>query len=284
MTIIQTFDDNAVAQLLKGIDIPPQPAVLNVVMREQQRANPDLHKIAAAVSKDVGLSAAMLRAANSPAFGLRKKVTSISQAVILLGLANSMSLVTGLLLRMTMSSGRDKVKLEHFWDGATDTATICAVLARRLRIMTPDHAYMLGLFHDCGIPILMQRFSNYIDILRQANTNSQESITITEDKIFNTNHSVVGYFVTRSWFLPEEIREIVLHHHDELLLINKQNDALAKKIGFLTLAEHFSDEFHARYEEGMWKRTGGKILEIFDITETDFRDISDEMKEILSCS
>ena len=80
-----TLDDETTARILQGIEIPPQPQVLRVVMAEQQKEYPDLRKIADAVAKDVGLSAAMLRAANSPAFALRQKASSIPQAVMLLG-------------------------------------------------------------------------------------------------------------------------------------------------------------------------------------------------------
>lgn len=117
----------------------------------------------------------MLRAANSPAFGLRQKVNSISQAVMLLGLNNAISLITGLSLKMVMS-GKGKIKLDRFWDTATDTALICSILARHFKIMAADKAHMLGLFHDCGIPLLMQKFSNYAEILRKGNLNTQDPV------------------------------------------------------------------------------------------------------------
>ncbi|CAK0751283.1 HDOD domain-containing protein [Gammaproteobacteria bacterium] len=282
MDIAKEFDEETIAKLLKGIEIPPQPQVLRIIMAEQQREYPDLRKIADAVAKDVGLSAAMLRAANSPAFGLRQKVTSISQAVMLLGIGNATSLVTGLSLRMVMS-GKGKMKLDRFWDTAIDTALICSILAKRFNIMAPDQAYMLGLFHDCGIPMLMQRFPNYTEILREGNANTEEPITNIEDRELETNHAVVGYFVARSWFLPDEIRSVIIHHHDETILKSHgDNCAHISHVAFLTLAEHFSNLYHRASGDAMWERVGSDVMRIFNMTETCIYDLGEDMKDILS--
>lgn len=279
--ISQELDDQTTAELLKGIDIPPQPQVLRVIMAERQKADADLRKIAAAITKDVGLSAAMLRAANSPAFGLRQKATAISQAVMLLGMGNTVSLVTGLSLRMVMS-GKGKVRLERFWDTAADTATICSILAQRFNIMAADQAHMLGLFHDCGIPLLMQRFPNYLEILRKANTDAQESITTIEDQHFDTNHAVVGYLVGRSWFLAEEIREVILHHHDEVLLSNQNGGPLVNQISLLILSEYLCHLYHRESIDVAWQRVGNSIMKLFNLDEADIHELSEDMKDILS--
>ncbi|CAK0770567.1 HDOD domain-containing protein [Gammaproteobacteria bacterium] len=281
MSDIKELDEQTTTQLLKGIDIPPQPQVLRVVMAEQQQKDPDLRKIAAAVAKDVGLSAAMLRAANSPAFGLRQKATSISQAVMLLGMGNTVSLVTGLSLRMVMS-GKGKIRLERFWDTASDTAMICSVLARRFKIMAADQAHMLGLFHDCGIPLLMQRFPNYVEVLRKANADTQEPITSIEDRHFNTNHAVIGYLVGRSWFLSEEIREIIHHHHDEAFLSNPHDEVLASRISLLILAEYLCHLYHRESDDVVWQRVGSNVMQLLDLNETTLQELNEDVKDLLS--
>ncbi|CAK0760914.1 putative Predicted signal transduction protein [Gammaproteobacteria bacterium] len=278
------FYEETTNQILKSIDIPPQPQILRIVMAEQQKNYPDLKKIADAVVKDVGLSAAMLRAANSPAFALRQKVTSISKAVMLLGMNNAISLITGLSLRMVMS-GKGKIRLERFWDTASDTAIICSILAKRFNVLVADQAYILGLFHDCGIPLLIQRFDNYIDILKKGNANTEEQITVIEDRELKTNHSVVGYIIARSWFLSEEIREIILHHHNEALFVNHKNnndDVLVKQVGLLILSEYLCHLYHRESKDLIWQRVGKQIMECFELTENCVSDLSEDMNDILS--
>jgi len=277
------FDESETAKLLKGIDIPPQPKVLQVVMLEQQKRDPDIRKISAAVEKDVGLSAAMLRAANSPAFGLRKKVTSISQAVMLLGLHNSISLITALSLRVAMTA-KSQAKFSRFWDTAADTALACSALAQRFKIMPADQAYIIGLFHDCGIPLMMQRFENYAEKLAKCDPNAQELIVDLEEQHFNTNHAVIGYLVARSWYLSEEIRLVILNHHDEELLANPSGGSLAKQVAMLTLASHICYSDHWESEDTFWLRVGENVMCIFGLSEEGLKDLDDDIKEILSAS
>ena len=72
-------------KLLQGVNIPPRPQLLMEVDKELGKDDPDLRKIAGIVSKDMAISGAMLKTLNSPFFGLRTKVTNVSQAAQMLG-------------------------------------------------------------------------------------------------------------------------------------------------------------------------------------------------------
>lgn len=270
-------------KLLKGIDIPPQPHILQLIMSEQKKIDPDLRKIANEVSKDVAISAAMLRAVNSPLFGLSKKLTSISQAVMLLGLRNSINLITGLSLRSSMMKN-SKINLNRFWIAATDTALICSALARRFKIMSADEAHLLGLFHNCGIPLMMQKFTSYAEKLTKLDPQAEELIVDLEEELFNTNHALVGFLVARSWGLPEQIRLAILNHHEESLIKEAKNDLLTNQVAMLTLSEHLCNIYHLENEDITWIRVGNYITEFFSLNEEDLKDLSEDMKDMLAAS
>ncbi len=285
------IDESTVDKILHGIDIPPQPAILLTISNEKQKEFPNLKRIAEEISKDVAISAAMLRAANSPVFGLRNKVRSIQSAVMALGADVVLSIVTALALRMAMS-GKGKQKFERFWDTSADTAMTCSYLAERLKVMPPDQAYMLGLFHDCGIVLMARKYTNYIDdVLKKANNTAAESIIAIEERIFNTNHATLGYLVSKSWGLPQNIRDTILNHHAEDFLIHYHHNelgvsqadtVLAKMIGLLALAEHLTHLYRADSEDRIWVRAGGAVLEMFALTEVDLQDITADVNEFLS--
>ncbi len=276
------IDKTATDQLLRGIAIPPQPIVLQVVMSEKNKEYPDLKRISTAIQKDISMSAAMLRAANSPAFARRQKVVSIHNAVMELGTDTVVSLVTGLSIRLAVSGGgKGKINLDHFWDECSDTAILCSALSKRFRIMEPDVAYILGLFHDVGIPLMMLRFPNYTaSFIKENLQDTKEPITTREDKIFNTNHTIVGYIVGRSWALPDSIREtILLHHNNEAFATT---GTLAKQVALLTLAKQICHSYHKEGCDPMWIMLGDKITELFNLTADDVEDLTDEMKDMLS--
>lgn len=197
------------ADILKGIDIPPCPAVVSSLMSEAARAEVDFHKIARLISGDVGLAAAMLKTANSPFFALSRKVQSVPMAVSVLGLKNILKIVTGLSLRNSVKA--PKLNMERFWERSSFTAIACERLAKGQPCISREDAYTFGIFHECGVPILMQKFPDYKETLATAN---QEGGTDCEDKTHGTNHAVAGYMLARNWGLNPVVAQAIRHHHD----------------------------------------------------------------------
>ncbi|KAB2920893.1 MAG: HDOD domain-containing protein, partial [Dechloromonas sp.] len=144
-------------KLLNGVDIPPCPAILVDIDRELAKDAPDQREIARLISKDVSLSGHVMLVANSPAFSTGHPLGSIIQALNVLGTRQLFNLVVSQLLKIALS-GRPEVPMDRFWETSALTARLSAELARRLRCVRPDVAYTFGLFHDCGIPLLMKRF------------------------------------------------------------------------------------------------------------------------------
>jgi len=95
----EQLNSAAVQDTIKGIPIPPRPQVVQQLQTELGKAEPDLRKAALIVSQDIGLTVAVLKAVNSPMFGLSRKAESIEQAVGLIGLRYLSILVTALSVR-----------------------------------------------------------------------------------------------------------------------------------------------------------------------------------------
>ena len=162
-------------KIIKSIAIPPRPAVILKVMEERNRPEPDLGRVARLIGGDVGLSAAMMKTVNSPFYGLRNKVGSVQHAVSMLGLSSVTNVATALSLRSSLA-GSKAVPMERFWDTSSQIAMISAHAASSLPGVSQEQAYTFGLFRDCGIPVLMQKFPDYKDTLRAANTASDQPV------------------------------------------------------------------------------------------------------------
>ena len=91
--------------------------------------------------------------------------------------------------------------MTEVWNNSIDVAMTCAAIAKILGITSVDEAYTFGLFHDSGIPLLMEKFENYTQVLKQASTATTRKVTDIENDAFGTNHSVVGYYVAKAWLL-----------------------------------------------------------------------------------
>ncbi len=208
------LDRNA-DRIVKEIGIPPCPAILTKLLRETRAEEPDFRRVGQLVGGDVALASAVLKVANSPFYGLRTKAASVQQALALLGLTAVTQLVTGLLLRQAFS-GSAGPGMERYWKMSMAASLISALLCRETRRGDSGVACTYGLFRDCGMPVMLQKFPIYADIFDGSALTPGEPVLEIENERYTTNHARVGAQLARSWYLPESLCYAILHHHDVL--------------------------------------------------------------------
>lgn len=278
---------DSVSDILKTITIPPCPAVVAALQQESRRSEVDFRKIIRLISADLGLAAAMMKTANSPFFGLRKKVQSVSQASAVLGLKNVINIVNGLALQRSLSP--QGVSMERFWDRSNQHAMVSARLARRVPGLSQEDAYSFGLFHDCGIPILMQRFPEYRHTLALANRSSRP-IWEVENERHGTDHVVVGVMLARNWQLPALlVQAIRLHHHFDILIDTSPDerdisDSVRSLTAISLLADHLIGRFLGVPDEIEWLAHGASVLNYLSFDEEEVEELHGEINEELSAA
>ncbi|ABC32639.1 predicted signal transduction protein [Hahella chejuensis KCTC 2396] len=277
------LNEEQIQHILQGIKIPPQPQILVDIQMEQVMPDPDISRIAQLISQDVGLAGTVLKFVNSPMFGLSNKIASIAQAVSLLGLKSVVNIINGISIKGEMSD-EHIVELTRFWDTANDISSISANIAKKIGYQSPDEAYMLGLFHNCGIPLMIQRFPNYLQVVEEAYSQVEKRITETENERLNTNHAVVGYYTAKSWNLPKHICEAIAEHHSAERIFGERESRNPEKktlLAVLKISEHICGNFHVlgrQSEDHEWNRIQKDVLEFVGLTNYDV----DEMKESFS--
>jgi HD-like signal output (HDOD) protein len=200
-------------QVFATIDIPTCPAIVNLAMFEAQRDEPDLRILAAAIEKDVGMSALTIKLANSPMFRTREPISSVSVALARLGIRNVTCIVIAAALRNCMT-GIDAVWLEKFWNHASLVATAAGLIAKKQYGIAADAAYIFALFHDSAIPLLRKRFENYCNVIDIAIKNERLLIEI-EEQYFPCTHPIAGALLAKNWGLPSIIGQSIRFHHEK---------------------------------------------------------------------
>ncbi len=254
---------------LRSIGIPPRPSILIQIDKEMARDEPDFYRLAAIVGNDVALSAGIIKVANSSYFGFTKAVRSVQEALLVLGLNTITHAISGMELKKAFEKTRH---LERFWHASATTAHASAWIAQRIGSQTVRavDAYTFGLFHDCGIPLLVAPFKEYVDILGEANADSTRLFTEIEDDRLSINHAVVGYELAKEWLLPEETCLAIRHHHNpaaitgDVGLTQRSRDVIA----MAHLAEHFL-HFHTGLSKCReWDKLGQACLKLLNIGDT----------------
>lgn len=279
--MMNTSVDSHLAPLLRGFEIPPCPAIL-VELRKLLDADAfDSRRVSQLISRDVALAASVIRIANSPMFGLQRPASSITQALALLGSRQILNLVVGQLLKRAGETNPG-MRLERFWERAALSANVCSQLVGRLRGSSRDTAYCFGLFRDCGIPMMMQRFPEYRETLQVANR-SNLPFTAVEDNRHGVDHAVIGYLLARSWRLSDTLCAAIRSHHDFAIL--EQDGSISSESCSLicigVVAARIVGVFQNSADETEWRLGRASVAHYLGMSESELDDTVDDELEHL---
>ncbi len=280
-----SLSEEQIQHILQGIRLPPQPQILVDLQMEQAMPDTDLSQVAKLIRQDVSLSGMILKFVNSPFLGLTNKITSIEQAVSLLGPDTVINIINGLSIKGEMTD--DAItEMTRFWDTATDIAQVSATVAKQIGAKNPDEAYAIGLFHNAGIPLMMARFPGYDEVMQEAYANPSPRLIDVENRQFNTNHAVVGYYTAKAWNLPPHICEVIAEHHNAEQVFSIKDGKLREKkilLAILKIAEHICGNFRIlgqQEEDQEWEAMGRDILEYTGLTTYDIETMAENFRDM----
>ena len=263
-------------EILNSIEIPVRPKALLTVSEEAKKEEPKFPVIAHAIAEDVSISSAVLKVVNSAAFRRPNPISSIDQALNMLGIKRVLAIVNAVALRSAAKANTD---LEQFWEFASGVAHASVLIAKELkRSHLGDDAYTLGLFHTAGVPIMMVRFKNYAEFYQQA---EKEGWTLSIDRekaTFNTTHSAIGALMAQQWSLPEAITNAIynVHYADGIFDDLTMSETTQTLIGILKMARYLCHE-HMKSGLGVdeWTQVESQVFKFFRLNEDKWQTIRD---------
>lgn len=276
-------DQSVLEDIGRGFSVPAQPTLLLQLQEKIKESEPNLDEIAALVAQDVGISAKILKTVNSPMYGLARSVSDIPKSVKYIGLNGIVALVTSNLIRKSFDQSACSIELESFWNNATNIANTAVFIASKLRRrVAKEKLFTLGLFHDCGIPVMAMKYSNYQSILDHADANPSEELTNVEEKAYKVNHATIGYYVASSWRLPVDICQLILRHHDRKFLEKLDGSEEQTCFAILKMAEHIVHNNKYFRPSSDWPYLQDSVFTVLDCDEYDFQDLLEDLNEQLS--
>lgn len=280
-TIEKNLDEAAVDSLVKSINIPPRPSLLEDIQAEMENDDCDIRRIASLASKDVAISAAVLRVVNAPFYGLSRRAETLEQAINMLGLRQIGVLITGMVAREAIKG--DGPALTRFWDVSSKRAQAMLHLSRKLRGVEPDAAQTYGLFCDVGIPLLMQRFPAYLSTLQQANQEAERGFTEVEHAAHGTDHALIGALMARTWGLSQTVALAIRMHHDYRVLNDVGAPMPVRRLVALGLvSERVIQQYSGQNFSLEWDKGGAAATELLDLSPEDLDELSDDIHELFN--
>lgn len=203
--------------------------------------NVHVDQVSRFIAAEPVFAARILQLANSPLFALMRQVTSIPQAVILVGLERVKAIALTRALGDYVAPVLRRKALAACWRN-TLAGAIAAELTAPSCCLDPGLAYTAGLLRDIGRLALLvkypEAYANAIEIAREG-----ADLRETERSLFDLDHCQAGQWIVSRMFLPEEICRCVVHHHDsqipgdwDLVRLVRTADRLADALGFSILS------------------------------------------------
>jgi putative nucleotidyltransferase with HDIG domain len=170
------------------------------------------------IKMDPTLVLRLLRGANSPYYGLRQKVNSISRAVVVIGINNlrNMIVTEGLKEIFKDKKSENVFSRSRLWLHCSAVSICSQMIMERIFGLNGEDAFLCGILHDIGMIVEDQTAPDLF--YRVCNTYDENSKPITdyEKEIVGTDHCEIGYLLAKDWKLPIEIQEGIQRHHKML--------------------------------------------------------------------
>jgi putative nucleotidyltransferase with HDIG domain len=200
----------------KTSDLPTLPAAALRVMRETEASTSNAASIARILAHDQSLSARVLRLSNSAYYGLSRRITSLQESVVVLGMrcVRNLCLVASTYPWMSKPLKGYGLGPRELWTHSYGTALGAQMVAKRCGRVNDETAFTAGLLHDIGKTALSVWIDDKAALVAEYAARADITFDAAERKILGYDHTEVGEFLGARWNLPEEMVVAIRGHHD----------------------------------------------------------------------
>jgi len=205
--------------ILRAVDaLPPLPAVALRVMQVAQDPRSSASQLALVVSADPALSARVLRVANSAAYRRAREVTSVQEALVVLGFVQARNIAVSMAITgaYTLEGINVLFRIEAFWRHSLAVAFRASELAGRTRSIDVPSAFTAGVLHNIGRLAMFHADPAGVDQAIAEAMAGGRSIEDVERERLGYDHAELGGILAKRWKLPEDISDAVSQHHNTI--------------------------------------------------------------------
>jgi putative nucleotidyltransferase with HDIG domain len=222
---------NVHAEIEKLDELIMVPKLIAEIMAELDKEDAVTHKVIRMVESETSLTTNILRVANSPFYGMRRHVETVSSAITLLGLTEVANLLIMFYMKHRLFRLNDKQEraVELLWNHSVNTAALASLIVKEYRIPTKGREFTAALLHDLGKIVLVQYFSEELEKTKRMVKRTGKSDIQAESEVIGIAHTDIGGLLAERWNLPHEYVEVmVLHHAPELATMDQKLLAVAR--------------------------------------------------------
>lgn len=201
-------DIDIIEKLKSGYSLPSLSAVAIRLVEIASNEYSSVGEMTELIEKDPGLTARLIRIANSAFFRGKEPVSTVEQSIMRVGSNHLRVMALSLSLRDTFPMGKvGPMDFEKFWRSSLYQALIAKSFAQRLRTCNPEEAFVAGLILEIGLLIFFDIFVKKKDAGRDMELHPLESLLAWETENYGIDHRKVGAAALNYWKFPPVIVE-----------------------------------------------------------------------------
>ncbi len=222
-------------------DLPAMPQVASKVLELSSAPNTSADELQKVIADDQAMVARILKIANSAMYSCSRKISTLTEAIVMLGFNSIRSLVVTSAARnlYNMKTSPSGLKETLMWEHSIGSAFACRLLAEGRAPALTEEAFLAGLLHDIGKLVLTQRLPAEFDEIVQTVYNENKPFAATERAVLGFDHAQVGALLVNKWKFSPILENVILNHHkpeaispeEPLLLFLDLGNKLCHKLG-----------------------------------------------------
>lgn len=216
--------ENLRIMILDLIKISTIPSMMKKVMEVTDDPKSGVSDLEKVIENDPAIASRVVAVSNAVFYGFPRKINSISQAILVLGFEMVKGLAVSTSVFNVCQPGAAK-ELSAIWAHSFECAMASVILARKTGLLTREAAFLAGLLHDIGKPIMVQACGEqYLEMLAAQGCSAER-----EEEAFGVSHAEAGAWFADKCKLPEDCVAAMRHHHrpSECMIQDRKTPALA---------------------------------------------------------
>jgi putative nucleotidyltransferase with HDIG domain len=211
----QHDNSELIRKALQSVPLPPR--AVRELLRISQKADVDMQRIIDTITSDEALTARVIRVVNSALFGMKRQISSVQQATVLLGRGAIVQMAVGVAaLHMETAVPADlPLSRQAFWRHSMSTAFLARHVATSCGEADAEKAFTAGLLHDIGKLVLMGYLGPEYTFVLQRAQEEQRPLYRVERDMLGADHDDIGRELCDKWKLSASLREAASLHRSD---------------------------------------------------------------------
>lgn len=210
-------------------NLPSVPIVVLEVSKMLDNPSTNASELGRVISTDQGMLAKILTVANSPLYGLSRRVSTIDFAIVVLGFDHLKHIVIALSMMDAFKESFDPSwNKKTYWVHSLTTASAAKRIADELSYRKTGEVFTAALLHDLGISVIQRYMNDDYKLICESVQNNGCTYLEAEKEIIGVTHQEIGGYLAERWNLPSVLADAIANHHQPSL--SKENKTLTSII------------------------------------------------------